>query len=84
VCGGTGESKRKLGPAGVVVDEENSDDSNGRTKRMRSGRRFDRADNVEGAGSVELPFASRGLLRGRAPPNWCTRMPGPPPRLNTN
>jgi len=69
VCGGTGESKRNVGPVGVVVDEENSDDSNGRTKRMRSGRRFDKADNVEGADSGELPLASRGLLRGLAPPN---------------
>lgn len=69
MCGGTGESKRNVGPVGVVVDDEKSDESNGRTKRMRSGRRFDRADNVEGGGSLELPFASRGLLRGLPPPN---------------
>ena len=27
---------------------------------------------------------SPGRRRGRCPPNWCTRKPGPPPKLKTN
>ena len=58
-----------MGPEAAVVDDENSEESSGRMKRIRSGRRLDKADNVEGGGSLELPFASRGLRLGRAPPN---------------
>lgn len=29
-------------------------------------------------------LASLGRLLGRAPPNWWTRTPGPPPKLKTN
>ncbi len=83
VSGGLGVSKRMLGPADVVL-EENIEDSRGRMKRIRSGSRFDSVVESEGAGASEGgPWASRGRRRGRPPPIWCTRNPGPPPRLNT-
>lgn len=52
-------------------------------KRKRSGRSEDSVLPRLGAGSVPAPCAVAGRLRGWPPPNWCTRIPGPPPRLNT-
>lgn len=74
--------KRIDGPEGD--DEENIDESSGKTKRMRSGSRFDNTDIVLWGGRSEVPLASCGLRLGRPPPNWCTLNPGPPPRLKAN
>lgn len=67
--------------------EEKRLERRGRTKRISSGRRLVSAERAEAGGASLLALAllaSRGLLLGRPPPNWCTRKPGPPLRLKTN
>lgn len=78
MCGGTGDSKRIFGPEGV--DPENRDDRRGKMKSSIRGRRDVNIELAVCGGSS--PVAGR--LRGLPPPNWFTRMPGPPPRLKTN
>lgn len=68
VCGGTAASKRKDGPDGVA--EENSDDKSGRINSRSRGSSCDREAKPDlAACSSDCWFASRGRLRGRAPPN---------------
>jgi hypothetical protein len=76
---------RTDGPDGVDGPLK-SDERSGRTKSRRSGRREDRVEIRFGVGSPRpsVPFAVPGRRRGRGPPNWCMRMPGPPPKLKTN
>ena len=73
-------SKRYEGPDGVDGPAK-KDERRGSTKRKTSGRSCWIMAQAEGTGSS---LASRGLLRGRWPPNWWTRKPGPPPMLKTN
>lgn len=47
------------------------------TKRMMMGRRFSKAFPAVCCSSCRPP-APAGRLRGRFPPNWCTRMPPGP------
>lgn len=77
VCGGTGDSKRMFGPRGV--EPENNDDRSGKIKSSIRGRRDVNIEPAVCGGSS--PVAGR--LRGLGPPNWFTRIPGPPPRLKT-
>lgn len=75
-------SKRYDGPDGVDEEEEKSDERRGSTKRRMRGKSCWNIAQAEGTASGSV--ASRGLLRGRGPPNWWTRTPGPPPMLKTN
>lgn len=59
--------------------DENREDRRGNMKRRIKGRRDVRIEDADCGGS----FSPRGLLCGLPPPNWWTRTPGPPPRLNT-
>ena len=64
--------------------DENSEERRGSMKIMSKGSRFCNAAHRFWGPSCALSFASRGLRRGLLPPNWCTLIPGPPPRLKTN
>lgn len=55
------------GPLGVV--DENIEERRGNMNKMRSGRRFDKADIAVAGRSSVFPPASRGLRLGRPPPN---------------
>jgi len=78
VCGGTAASKRMEGPAGAEL--ENKEERRGKMKRRIRGRSEVRMEEADWGVSLS-PAA--GLRRGLPPPNWCTRTPGPPPRLKT-
>lgn len=62
-----------FGPEGV--EPENRDDRSGKIKRSIRGRRDVNIEPAVCGGS----FPVAGRLRGLPPPNWFTRMPGPPP-----
>lgn len=82
VCWDVGVSISKCGPCEVELKPEKMEEKRGRIKRMRRGRRFWRA--VRAVSGVSLAGgAPGGRRRGRLPPNWWTRTPGPPPMLNT-
>lgn len=71
VYGGEGVSKRKDGPAGIELGEdEKMEESKGRINRMRRGSRFDRIEDAVGCCSDVDPSGLRlGLRRGTPPPN---------------
>ena len=82
VFGGLAVSKRTEGPCGAGA-EPKKEERRGRMNKRRRGRREDKALDTLGEGSKPGGCAVVGRLRGRPPPNWCTRTPGPPPILKT-
>lgn len=72
-------SKRTEGPVGLL-EPEKREERRGRMKRRRRGRSEVRAEvAVGGCWGCD----GSGRRRGRPPPNWWTRIPGPPFRLKT-
>ncbi len=83
MLGDRGVSKTRLGLADVDADPEKREERRGRTKRKRRGSRLAKAEETFCWPSEPGGTAVPGRLRGRPPPNWWTRTPGPPPRLKT-
>ena len=83
VCGGTALSNRMEGPVAADPEPEKSDERMGNIKINKRGSKPISVVRRDAGGSGGA-FGSRGLRRGLAPPNWCTLIPGPPPKLKTN
>lgn len=61
-----------------MLGPEKRPESKGKIKRRSRGSRDCSVCDREGGGALGSLGACWGRRRGAPPPNWCTRIPGPP------